>query len=599
MPLKKEQGKIRIKRSSVTGVEPTLGPSSDHTDGTWSGTDCYAGEFFLNKIDEKLWIMLDDGPRRIGMNLLDDEDTFCWVRDGEDIRTVENEFTSPVIYPNILPSADDQQDIGSALYRWKDLYLGSMINFVTDLDFTLGGVSPDDNIITFDADGMLLEATKYIRSSGSTTILDLQDAYFDLNNDATYNTAWIYGDATSNSIFFDNSGVYLEVYKAQIGTSAAKIVTGNIGIDLDFTLANILLMETDTVSRVFNGLNNNFLWLNASGTFDANITRSVILSGEGMYAISNDTAYIPRIGYGTNGTDETLVSFTAPTGTNSILFQNASGTLAFLSDISASIGDYVPLAGTGLDLITGDFEIDSSIVTWSTFMESGSNTVKLELVDGTDISLKYDAPSPPVSTYITVNNTAAILAGSSIANFTGINYAADYSADYTNRSLVDKEYVDNVITNNIEVDFINIEANNGTTVTDIYSHTLPANSLSNNGDKLICKYAGTFSNNTADTEEVWFYFDGNQLFTTGAIISTPTDWTMDVMLQRKTSAQLNYSVTFNSGFTQNVIVGTGTQASLDFTTTNIMKMAVKMTGAGSATNDIVARFGYIEFKPAA
>lgn len=56
MALKIQHSKIRVKRSSVPGTKPTIGPSSDHTDNTWSNTDIYPGEFFINTVDKKLWI---------------------------------------------------------------------------------------------------------------------------------------------------------------------------------------------------------------------------------------------------------------------------------------------------------------------------------------------------------------------------------------------------------------------------------------------------------------------------------------------------------------------------------------------------------------
>lgn len=53
--IKTQFSKIKIKRSSITGVVPTLGATTDHTDGTWTGTDIYPGEFFINLADNKIW----------------------------------------------------------------------------------------------------------------------------------------------------------------------------------------------------------------------------------------------------------------------------------------------------------------------------------------------------------------------------------------------------------------------------------------------------------------------------------------------------------------------------------------------------------------
>lgn len=59
MSITKLDAKIKIKRSTITTEVPTIGPSADHTDGTWSATDIYSGEYFLNEADSKLWLGVD------------------------------------------------------------------------------------------------------------------------------------------------------------------------------------------------------------------------------------------------------------------------------------------------------------------------------------------------------------------------------------------------------------------------------------------------------------------------------------------------------------------------------------------------------------
>lgn len=51
-----QYSKIVIKRSTTTGEQPTIGTTTDHTDGTWSATDIYVGEYFYNVADNRLWI---------------------------------------------------------------------------------------------------------------------------------------------------------------------------------------------------------------------------------------------------------------------------------------------------------------------------------------------------------------------------------------------------------------------------------------------------------------------------------------------------------------------------------------------------------------
>ena len=65
MAKKTQYSKIKIKRSSVAGVIPTMGPTNDHTDGSWNGTDIYPGEFFINLADNRVWFGSLSGPTEI------------------------------------------------------------------------------------------------------------------------------------------------------------------------------------------------------------------------------------------------------------------------------------------------------------------------------------------------------------------------------------------------------------------------------------------------------------------------------------------------------------------------------------------------------
>lgn len=53
----------QIQKLLTTPTEqPTVAPSSDHTDGSWDITDAYIGELVFNTADEKVWMMGDTGP---------------------------------------------------------------------------------------------------------------------------------------------------------------------------------------------------------------------------------------------------------------------------------------------------------------------------------------------------------------------------------------------------------------------------------------------------------------------------------------------------------------------------------------------------------
>lgn len=67
MGLNVVDGKIRVKRSPISGATPSLGVSSNYLDGSWSDTDIYEGEFFLNNVDDLLWIRTANGIKEIDL----------------------------------------------------------------------------------------------------------------------------------------------------------------------------------------------------------------------------------------------------------------------------------------------------------------------------------------------------------------------------------------------------------------------------------------------------------------------------------------------------------------------------------------------------
>lgn len=53
--------RIVSKRSTTPSEVPTIPPSDDHTDGSWSSTDIYKGELFINLADGKAYTRTDSG----------------------------------------------------------------------------------------------------------------------------------------------------------------------------------------------------------------------------------------------------------------------------------------------------------------------------------------------------------------------------------------------------------------------------------------------------------------------------------------------------------------------------------------------------------
>lgn len=57
--------RILLKRSTTAGVVPTIPATSNHTDGTWTATDIYSGETFVNTVDKRAFVRLGSDVKEI------------------------------------------------------------------------------------------------------------------------------------------------------------------------------------------------------------------------------------------------------------------------------------------------------------------------------------------------------------------------------------------------------------------------------------------------------------------------------------------------------------------------------------------------------
>lgn len=67
MALSIQDSRILLKRSTTAAQSPTAAPSNDFTDGTWTSTDIYAGEAFVNLVDEKFYLRFNNNIRQIAV----------------------------------------------------------------------------------------------------------------------------------------------------------------------------------------------------------------------------------------------------------------------------------------------------------------------------------------------------------------------------------------------------------------------------------------------------------------------------------------------------------------------------------------------------
>lgn len=145
-------GKTRLKHHALTtaGTIFTVPATDDFTDGTWVATDLVLGEIGFNLTDDRAFFRSANGI----VEMITSTFVHLWERTGDDIQAVINPLASPLIDPNILPATDDMSDIGSSVLRWKDLYLGEVIDFSVAFSVVV-----DTNDVIKCADGATFNTT--------------------------------------------------------------------------------------------------------------------------------------------------------------------------------------------------------------------------------------------------------------------------------------------------------------------------------------------------------------------------------------------------------------------------------------------------------
>jgi len=131
---------------------------------------------------------------------------------------------------------------------------------------------------------------------------------------------------------------------------------------------------------------------------------------------------------------------------------------------------------------------------------------------------------------------------------------------------------------------------------DLYSDTIIANTLANDGDKIVAYYSGMYTPTSTDNRELIVYFAGQAVFGSNNINYTttvqPLGWEIITTIIRTSSTTAKATtklITATSSFTDVEDI-TG----LDFTIDNILK--ITGTSGTGTTNDIIAKMAYVEFK---
>lgn len=147
-------------------------------------------------------------------------------------------------------------------------------------------------------------------------------------------------------------------------------------------------------------------------------------------------------------------------------------------------------------------------------------------------------------------------------------------------------------------DFYTNAGNVGTGEDDLYSTTLAAGILTNNGDKITATYAGIFSGAAASTQELRLYFGGTKIYDSGALaIGVATNnWTVNVTCIRVSSSVVRCTVSLSTDFGTLFPYSTYTEVTgLTLTNTQVLKITGEAAGVGAGDNQVVAKLGTVSW----
>lgn len=457
-----EYWRIISKYSTISGATPSIPPSQDHTDGTWSPTDLYVGEFFVNVADDLVWVRTINGimpissatggsgsyigdyvskslggtysggvyaptmssitftgTNFIGDNFTGGNFTGTFSGDGSGLTGITAVWTggtvsNPVYFTNTLDLTNNLTIDGSISTN------NSYIDIQDEL-WVNGGVSAS----YFVGDGSLLTNIPIGATSNDYTV----DAYLDGSTLKFDRTDLV--DAYSvdlSPIMSTNSitGVNFD------GTNYTIYLTDGTEWSVDMTTFNSLSVTGAITADEFNGgtFNGTFI-----GTYSNDIyTTGVVLVGnEEIFTRTDGSTYSVDLSSlvvsGATPSLSDVLSVSELAGNHNIYFPNGWGV--------RSSGGITSSTGLGFD--------NDAI-----FLHAGTGSVDDYSSRATIAATKNGSAVIQVENDVEFNmNLGGLGAGLftiyGYVGFNGAEYGADYSTNYTNRSLVDKEYVDNAV----------------------------------------------------------------------------------------------------------------------------------------------------------
>lgn len=305
---------ITIDATGSPSITPfTVPGSEDFTDGSWTIFDLALSEIGVDEFNEKVYIRIGNSIKEIitDGSIVDS----LWDRVGDDIVATIDTITAP----NILPPTDDESDLGSSSFRWKDLYLGSVIDFATDLEFIRNGF----NFMTLESFGALSLGTEfYIKSDngsgtfaldylgtpgviylGSTDFSNTESQLILLNNYVelgSYTNGSIMTIGTPvNSMVFSDTFIKINFVDPSITNVAGFIMRGDNANTLDDCVFGTGINDSEALVTN-NDVKYPAIISSQNAEMPATRFNSVILGGTDLICNHNNSVVVPAIQFGSN-----------------------------------------------------------------------------------------------------------------------------------------------------------------------------------------------------------------------------------------------------------------------------------------------------------
>ena len=314
MSLVTQDSRIVIKSSTVTNAVPTVAPSSDHTDGSWSVDDIYKGELYINLVDSKIWFRDNSGIQRLALY----SDVTATNELSEILTNGNTTGGNNIIITNgdSIQSADGNSLIGLANGGEATISTTSFISLETPIIYAKGDISIQDGNI--------------IKSTDSNVKVDLGSGVYQ-------EITWTDG-ADNTSIKSDNNGI---------------VLSGSLDVFVKTAYLRLGNPSSSTTEVLFyNGTNNNYVGLKAGSTATTYSLTLPTAQGSANTYLKNDGS--GNLSWSTvAGGSGTVISITAGTGLTGGTI-TTSGTIAVDTSVilttASAASTYVPYSSATSDL---------------------------------------------------------------------------------------------------------------------------------------------------------------------------------------------------------------------------------------------------------